>query len=104
MCGGFFQIISLTYKLCPIWLRQKDRFFWANWAFDTDSSSGIESPTFITPLITSIKGELTILIGATPITVVQGRSKITAKARSSSKIAHLQGQALLVFTGIWRPW
>ena len=56
-----------AYKLRPIWLRQKDRFFWANWAFDIDPFSGIKSPTFITPLITFIKGELTILIEATPI-------------------------------------
>ena len=25
------------YKIRPIWLRQKDWFFWANWAFDTGS-------------------------------------------------------------------
>ena len=26
-----------TYKICPIWLRQKDRFFWANWAFNNNA-------------------------------------------------------------------
>jgi len=24
-----------TYKIRPIWLRQKDQSFWANWAIDT---------------------------------------------------------------------
>ena len=48
LLGGFLQFhyaasgmhghwsglkILSTDKICPIWLRQKDRSFWANWAF-----------------------------------------------------------------------
>jgi len=41
-----------VHKIRPIWLRQKDRFFWANWAIDTvtlKESRGGGKPTLWTP-------------------------------------------------------